>query len=396
LRNYIVISLVFVGMLASATALEAKKELALSWNKGIRMQSEDGQFKVKFGGRIMNDWAWFNQSVEHDTTFGNFQDGTEMRRTRLYLSGTLYKNTVFKFQYDWAGSKVSTKDMYVGIKDVPILGTVSIGNQHEPLGLETLTSSKYITFMERSVVSDMTPERNSGIKFKKSLAGGRATCSAGIFRDTGSNGKSVGDGNYAGTARLTGVPWRDDDHGLVHLGVAASYRNPNGPVEFGSKPEAHLAGTSVKTGELAADAVQLIAGELAIVMGSASIQAEGIMSKLDNAPTDDPTFRAAYGSLSYFVTGEKRDYKSSSATFGRTTPLSNLGDGGNGAVELAGRVSYSDLNSGGISGGSMTDITAGINWYLNPNTRFMLNYVRSDVTDIGTADILQTRFQIDF
>ena len=51
----------------------------------------------------------------------------------------------------------------------------------------------------------------------------------------------------------------------------------------------------------------------------------------------------------------------------------------------------------------MTDITAGVNWHLNPNTRVMFNYVYSKADNVGeqkvdngAVNIFETRFQIDF
>ena len=47
-------------------------------------------------------------------------------------------------------------------------------------------------------------------------------------------------------------------------------------------------------------------------------------------------------------------------------------------------------------------MTLGVNWYLNPNTRVMLNYVKADPTldsdgdSDGDADLFGMRFQIDF
>ena len=60
------------------------------------------------------------------------------------------------------------------------------------------------------------------------------------------------------------------------------------------------------------------------------------------------------------------------------------------------RYSNLDLDSGSIMGGQMKDLTLGLNWYLNPNSRVMLNYVKSKVSDIGNASAIQMRFQVDF
>jgi phosphate-selective porin OprO/OprP len=58
-----------------------------------------------------------------------------------------------------------------------------------------------------------------------------------------------------------------------------------------------------------------------------------------------------------------------------------------------------------VKGGKVWDVTAGLNWYLFPNARVMLNYIHSQVDDRltaldpdldGSADIGQMRFQIDF
>ena len=79
-------------------------------------------------------------------------------------------------------------------------------------------------------------------------------------------------------------------------------------------------------------------------------------------------------------------------------------EGGWGALEVALRFSYIDLNGGSIGGGQEHDLTAGMNWYLNKNARLMFNYIRAKVKsretpppiEDGIADILQVRFQIIF
>ena len=113
-----------------------------------------------------------------------------------------------------------------------------------------------------------------------------------------------------------------------------------------------------------------------------------------------------YTHVSYFFTGEHREYKTKSGVFTRVSPKNNFdGEGGWGAWQLALRYSTLDLNDGapGYLGGEIDNITVGLNWHLNPNTRFMFNYINADVdsatvptVDAGTMDIFMVRFQLDF
>jgi len=68
---------------------------------------------------------------------------------------------------------------------------------------------------------------------------------------------------------------------------------------------------------------------------------------------------------------------------------------------LAARYSTVDLSDSDIKGGEEQNFTAGLNWYLNPNTRLMFNYVYADLekrADVKDDDInvFQARFQVDF
>ncbi len=403
-----VVTTVVIASLVGPVA-QAKTGLDASWSNGIRINSQDGSFKLKLGGRLQNDWAWFSQDDENEAAYGNLQDGTEYRRLRLYASGLVYGNIDFKVQFDFAGAgsgdDVALKDAYVGVKGIPVLGTVRVGNQYEPMGLEELTSSKYITFMERSPVSAFIPSRNSGILATNTIVDKRGTVTVGVFRDTDDGGVDQGDGNYAATGRVTYLPmFNKDDQRFIHVGAAATQRNPGSSVQYRLRPASHLAERMVSTGSIATDAVMVAAGELAIVSGPVTVRAEVAAVNLDAPMVDDPQFTAGYAAASYFITGESRPYKASAGTFDRVSPAKDFSEsGGSGAWEVAFRYGMADLNSGPINGGELMDLTFALNWYLNPNTRIMFNYVRAEATEVGdpaadtgAMNAFQTRFAIDF
>jgi phosphate-selective porin OprO/OprP len=148
-----------------------------------------------------------------------------------------------------------------------------------------------------------------------------------------------------------------------------------------------------------ANDVKLFGAELAFVYSMFSAQAEYILSSVNRPPgEDDPSFSGYYIYVSCWLTGEHRKYKPAAAAFSRVKPKNNfdLRKGTWGAFELALRYSSLDLTDAGILGGELGNISTGINWHLNPHTRIMLNYVISNLEDVGKANFIGMRFQIDF
>jgi phosphate-selective porin OprO/OprP len=116
-------------------------------------------------------------------------------------------------------------------------------------------------------------------------------------------------------------------------------------------------------------------------------------------------FPGVYVTGAYFLTGEHRPYNRKLGAIDRIKVHSDFGrhdDGcwGWGAMELAARYSYIDLNSKDIQGGRLNDLTFGVNWYLNSYSKLQFNYIRAfldnPIFGKSNADIVGLRAQVDF
>ncbi len=387
------------------------------WKDGLNLETNDQAFKLRFGGRIQSDWAFISEDRNVRRLLGDFEDGAEFRRARLFVSGTVYDRIDFKAQYDFAGGDVGFRDVYFGLRDIPYVGLLRVGHFKEPFSLEQLTSSNFMTFMERALPNALVPARNMGIMFRNHVLNDRLTYAVGVFRESDAFGDADGEGEFAVTTRLTGLPWyADNGRKLLHLGFGYSHRSPEDDmIRFRQRPEAHLAPRFIDTGMISAEELDLFGGELALVYGPFSLQGEFIYAAVESdGPPDDfrernPDFYGYYAQASYFLTGEHRSYRTSGGYFDMVRPRKNFnlwdeeGERGWGAWEVAARYSSLELSDDGVTGGSLGNISLGLNWYLNPNTRLMLNYVYADldadgplVPSVGDANILQMRFQLFF
>ena len=373
------------------------------WKERFEFKSHDGDFRLVFGARVENDYAAFDIDDALQAQFGPIDGGSEFRRARLVAAAKLYDNFNFFSQYDFSTGRVRFASVFLGISNLPYFHNIRIGQFEEPLGLERLTSHRFITFMERGLTNAITPVRSTGLMFHDSYCNSMGTWWIGYFRESNSVGFTQGDGGDALTTRLTRLlVYRDEGRKLLHLGGAYSFRRPlEGEIRFRNRPESNLSERFVDTGEFEAEYIHLFATELAAVMGPWSIQGEYIFNNTEAASGESLNFSAFYFYMSWFLTGENRTYSRTGATFRRVRPHRNFNWSdccfrGWGAWELAGRISHVDLNSDSIQGGRETNGTVGVNWYWNPNMRTMFNYVLADRHGIGEANIFQMRMQIDF
>jgi phosphate-selective porin OprO/OprP len=420
-----------IAVLKEMNLLNDKKagDMRVYYNNGLKFETADGNFVMGINGRIYNDWAWVSaKGVTKDHPTAPQADGTELREARVMLSGTIYKDYFYCVEVDFAHSSVAPKDIYFGMKNIPVVGNVRVGHFKEPFSLDDQLGDSALTFMERALPFALVPDRNIGIMANDAVLNQRMTWAAGIFRDShspagGTDTDTVeSDKGYDLTARITGLPYYENKgKQLIHVGAAYSYRTLTDPqtLTFSSAPEIDSKLTNgfkyISTDPLSkATTEDLFGGEVAGVWNSFHAESEIIAAKIEGGregtQQGDPCYKGFYAQAGYFLTGETRPYNRANGTFDRIRPLKNFREnGGLGAWEIAARYSYLSLNQEdfGADRGELNDATVGLNWYLNPSIRIMWNYIHampnvepsktvSERNGDKAADIFMMRFQLDF
>lgn len=389
------------------------------WKEGFHIDSPHEHLKFKIGGSMMVDGGSVNVNHQLKEAFPGLEGtAADLRRLRVNILTTIYDVLDLKLDADFANVR-EIKDNWIGLKKkIPVLGYIKVGHMKEPFSLEVLTSGTNITFMERSLPTlAFAPVRNIGLMFNNTVFDERMTWAVGSFWNTGSFSKvgettdRLSDANgYDLTARVTGLPWYEDGgKRLLHLGLSYSHgvRDKSKGVKLRARPESYLKDDRlVDTGDLLMNRVDLINTELAMVLGPFSLQGEYFHAFTGASEVGNPKFWGIYLQASCFLTGEHRTYNTATGVFSQIKPKQDFHPlkGGWGAWEVAARLSYLDLNDGGdIKGGQETNLTLGLNWYLNPNIRLMFNYIRAHVEDRakppidnGYANIFQARLQFAF
>lgn len=387
--------LIFICLsFVSYDAAGQEDNTSIIWKDGLQITS--GSTKIRFGLVLQNDWSFLKESDVLRSTIGVLHDGTQFRRARLSVAGTLYEAVEFKMQYDFAKGDVGFKDLFFGLIGLPI-ANVRVGQFKEPFGMDQLTSGTNIVFLERALPDVFFPSRQPGIMLFNTALDSRVTWAVGAFKDGTSVARNMNDANYNLTGRLTALLFEDEEL-LVHIGAAGSRRNPLGEVlRVSANPEANLTPKFIDTGLLSAASANLFDIEFAVQYSSFTLQSEYTSSRVSLTNGEALNLFGYYVQGSFMLTGEQKPYSKRSGVFSGVKPATNFTPrSGSGAIEIAGRYSVLDLEEAPNQGDALDNITVALNWYLNPVSTIMVNFVHSRLKSGGLANILQTRFQIAF
>ncbi len=359
--------------------------------------------------------------------------GENVRRARIGVVGKFLSDWNFALVYDFGGSSDGFGGTAAG--SLPGGGTSGVENAYlsyqgiKPFGgkmaieggifdlpwtLDNAMSSNDILFMERASAGVVATGIAAG-DFRSAFgarwwndvfwAGAYVTGpTTGAIHSASSVTPNGSTEQYGVIARAAGQIVSGKDYSL-HLGGDAEWliQPPRNlvtgaqTVTLSDRPELRIDPTTlISTAAIAnASSVQVYGVEAAATYGPLFFQGEYYWFNVDRSantglpPIGAPSlnFQGGYAQASYVLTGETHTYNPATAAYNGIKPANpfSLQGGGWGAWEIAGRVSTIDLNdqlatATGIAGGRQTVYTAGLNWYVSGNIRFMLNYLHGDIS----------------
>lgn len=342
-------------------------------HKGLRIETADGQFTFAFGGRLQADGAVF---IEDRSNLG---DGAEMRRARIKSYGTVWGDWDYKLEVNF------DPDLAVPITDGWIrysgfdCTSLTVGHQKVPFSQESMTSSNWQVFQERSLIDAFIDNEESGRRRLGAVANSsgdwwsyRGGVFGGGLDDEGSQDEDWGLGH-----RIVVAPWAEKTRVLA-FGGAVVYRDfrSQSDLRIRARPGSHIAGTRlVDTGVLATtDHDTMMNFSASGVYGPFHAQAEYTRSFTSRGGSArDVELDGWYVQAGVFLTGESRSYDLKSGEYKRPMPLHDYG-----AWELAARFDTIDLTDRDLRGGRQRDWSFAVNWWANANILFRVNYVYAD------------------
>lgn len=349
------------------------------------LESASADYRMWFDIRVQVDGAMF-----FGKPLNPIGNGTSIRRARFAAKTEFSRHWYAEIDLDFSNSELELKDAYLQYTFENGL-ELRAGNFKEGFSMESTTTSRYLTFMERPmVISSFAPSRHIGLSanyWHKWLVGigGIHFQSIGDVEErmfSEDNNKDLGiDEGVSLTGRLVAIPLYKSSTQGVHFGIAASRRTPKTDAEI---PETIRYSTRSLTsinrkkyldtdniGQV--DYSTLTGFELAAYHKNLRFQGEYVISKVhrkNNLPTEE--FDGFYAMTSWLIFGGGYRYNNWDAEFTQVRRGKKWGD-----VELAFRYDYLSLNSKGegtIRGGAGEGYTAGLNFYANNNVKIMLNY----------------------
>ncbi len=364
---------------------------------------ETDYFSIRLGGGLLIDYTRFVQDEDSEMQL-DLHPESGVRDLRGLVSGRLpIPRVTYTFGYmldvrpnEW---RVRQTGLRIAVQELG--GYLFLGRTKEGFSTNKFMVGYYGWFNERSAANDaFLPILADGARWTASVLGGKLVYNVGAFADPLSDDESFNKNDWQVAARAVWLPLGgSSEDGMLHLAGEARYAGANdGFLQYRSKPEAFLAQeNAVDTGMFEASRSTMLGAEAYYVHGPLSSGLEYFVNQVSSTPANDPFFHGGEIFVAYMFTGETHPYKQEGGYWEDVTPARTFFSGGCGAIELALRASYVDLDSETIQGGKFFRVTSLVNWYLTSALRFEAAYGyglldRFDL--VGGTHFFQTRVQV--
>jgi phosphate-selective porin OprO/OprP len=397
--------------------------------------SADGANKFAIRAVAQFDAAAYDR--RNNVPGGNdFNSGTNFRRARIGVEGTVTKDWNYNLTGEFGGSGTEAAQLnaayieYAGWKPAEgVAARVRIGAWATPTGLEDATSNTEGLFLERAAVAELVRnlaggDGRSGVGV---LANGERWTATAVFTGGLVGGTGEFDEQTGFLTRVAFAPVLGKDYalhvganvqGVLNVADTGAGTAKVTQVRLRERPELRVDGTRlVDTNTLNADGVTAYGLELGGNYRNFQISAEAFRVDVDRTTGFNPRFGGYYVQGAWTITGEQHAWSSATGGFKGIKPAKTFSpaDGTWGAWELAARYSVLDLNdhagvtgaatpAGGVRGGEQTIATLGLNWYPNAVYRFQAQYQHVDIDRLSATglqvgedvDIVSLRSQFSF
>nr|WP_295382098.1 porin [Pseudoxanthomonas sp.] len=366
-------------------------------DKGASFKSAGGDYEIRLRGLVQGDGRFFlddHAPAQNDTFL--------LRTARPTIEGSLGKLVGFRLTPEFAGDNASIVDAYVDLRFSPAY-TLRVGKFTSPVGLERLQSSSALSAVERSLPSELAPNRDIGVQLQGEVADGRFSYALGVFNGTVDGRDAVTsnpDNEFEYAGRVFFEPFRNDANALSGLGfgLGASigdkrgagnnflprYRTPGQVQFFAFRSAVNADGEHFRLSPQA----YYYRGRFGLLGEYIQSRQEVVVASGANAGRQDTLENTAWQATAQWVlTGEDAGYR------GVVKPSRPFrpGEEGWGAFELIARYGALDIDDDAFplfadaaaSARQARNWTLGLNWYLTSNLKLVFNYL--DTTFKGGA-----------
>ena len=372
---------------------------------GITVQTMDGRATFVLDGRLQFDNLFYT-GIYNDSHAGGYASDTKTRRMRLGVGGHLDQEWEWQFTLDVNNDtgKATLDTGQITYKGFSY-ADVNVGRFKRPFLLDTLTSSKWLSVVERSLAYDVVRSHVSdfsvmGSKLYDVGTAGKLSWYAAVLNegveDYAGGETPAGKDQYQYYGRVAYAPWAKKGD-VLHFGLAAGELNPAAGSTIAIGTRLGVSSADLHSILYTVDDDQQLGGEVAYELGPFSAQGEYVLRRLNLTAGDSADVTAGYLQLTYTLTGEPRVYKPYWARFDRVLPS---GEHAFGAVELVARYDDLRMDNPGAAAATGRVGTLGVNWYLNSHLHLMLDYLNSKGENFGTTettgDAVTTRIAFQF